>query len=265
MPLVVEADQEPGTDAHQLPENEHHRQIAGDQDAHHRKAEQRQGLKESREPAGPVEVMTVRERHLVVGDVVQFVMHVPRRVDVDAGGDERDQHEHQDRERIDVPADRKFEPPSLVERVPVAGIGHRGVNPLIVMAGGSAAVPRRLAMVAGIGVAGGSMIAGVGGTVIAAMMHGRHGVRPQPRNERHQRKDQRRHNRGRRHPGRVAAVRSHLRAEEQDQHERRQRQKPGDSEELRELGGEIHDSGTGPSAYPLRSSARSTSTVAWLL
>ena len=40
-PLVVEADEEPGTDAHQFPENEHHCQIAGDQDAHHRKAEQR--------------------------------------------------------------------------------------------------------------------------------------------------------------------------------------------------------------------------------
>ena len=108
------------------------------------------------------------------------------------------------------------------------------MNPPLVMAGGSAAVPRRLAMVAGIGVPGGSVVAGMGGTVIAAVMRGRHGVRPQPQDERHQRKDQRRHNRGRRHPGRVATVRPHLRAEEQDQHERRQRQKPGDSEELRE-------------------------------
>ena len=86
----------------------------GDHDPEHREAEQRQGLEEPRVAARPVEVAAPGEVHLVVGDVVEFVVHVARRVDVDAGGDERDHHEHQHGQGVDVPADGEFEPAAAV-------------------------------------------------------------------------------------------------------------------------------------------------------
>ena len=69
-----------------------------------------------------------RQMHLVIGHVVQFIVHVARSVDVNARRDERHDHEHQHRQSVDVPADRKPERPALVERIPVARIrrGHMG-------------------------------------------------------------------------------------------------------------------------------------------
>ena len=95
--LDVEADQEIGADAHQFPEHEHHRQVAGDHQPQHAEAEQRQVLEEAVEPAAAVQVMAVGERDLVVDHVVQLVVHVADGVEVDARGDQRDHAEHQRR------------------------------------------------------------------------------------------------------------------------------------------------------------------------
>ena len=56
---------------------------------------------------------------------MQFVVHVASSIDMDAGGDERDHHEHQHCDRVDVPADRKPERTTRIKRVPVARVGHR--------------------------------------------------------------------------------------------------------------------------------------------
>ena len=53
-------------------------------DAQHAEAKQRQILEEAVEPAAAVQVMPVGERDFVVGDVVQLVVHVADRIEVDA-------------------------------------------------------------------------------------------------------------------------------------------------------------------------------------
>ena len=87
---IVKADQEVRADADQLPEHEHHRDVAGDDQAQHAEAEQRQVLEEAVEAAGAVQVMAVGQRDFVVGHVVQLVVHVADGVEVDARGDQRD-------------------------------------------------------------------------------------------------------------------------------------------------------------------------------
>ena len=62
--LDVEADQEVRADADQFPEHEHHRDVAGDHQAQHAEAEQRQILKEAVEAAAAVQVMAVGQRAL---------------------------------------------------------------------------------------------------------------------------------------------------------------------------------------------------------
>ena len=251
LPLVVEADQKPGADAHELPEDEHHRQIAGDHDPEHREAEQRQRLKKPWKAARTMQMTTARQMHLMIGDVVEFVVHVARGIDVDAGGDEGHHHEHQHRERVDIPADRELQAAALVKRVPIAGIGHRDLS--LAMAGGVAA-----------------MAGGLGRMALAVMpipvMDRLHRMRSEPDAGREQREHKRRHDRRRRHPGGVAAMRPHARPEKQDRHERGQRGEPRQTEEHGKLGGDVHGWRAGPfRAQPLRSSARSTSTVEWLL
>ena len=125
VPLEIEADQKPGTDTDQLPEDEHHGQITGNHDAEHREAEQRKGLKKPAETPRAMEVVAVGQMHFMVGDIMQLVVHIPRGIDVDAGGDECDHHKHQHGQGIDIPTDRKLESPALIQGVPVARIGYR--------------------------------------------------------------------------------------------------------------------------------------------
>ena len=211
-----------------------------------------------------MKVMTVGERDFVIGDVVEFVVHVARRIDMDAGGDERDQHEHQHGQGINVVADRKPQAAAVVQGVPLSGIGGRQVRLGMDVAGAGLMVPFRWMLTRGcpagrwlsLGMASGSRLGRV-----AAVGDCPDRMASQPDHEGRQGQNQRGHNRCSRHPGRVAAVRAHPRTEEQDRHKGRQWHQPGEPEQERQLCGEVHQR----KAQPLRSSARSTSTVAWLL
>ncbi len=121
VPLDVKADQEIRANAHQLPEHEHHRQVAGDANAQHREREQRKVLEEAVEPAAAVQVLAVGERHFMVDHVVQLVVHVADGVDMNARGDQRDHAEHRNGQRVDVVADREFQGAELGQGIPIAG------------------------------------------------------------------------------------------------------------------------------------------------
>jgi hypothetical protein len=123
--LDIEADQEVRTDAHQLPEDEHHEDVPREDEAEHAEAEQRQKLKKTRKTSGPVQLAPVRQPHFVVGDRVQLVVHVAHRVEVDTGGDERHHAEHADGQRVDVVADRDAQAAELREQVVFAGVVDR--------------------------------------------------------------------------------------------------------------------------------------------
>ncbi len=69
-----------------------------------------------------MQMLAVRQGHFVIGDVVQFVMHVTHRVAVDQRGDEGHHAEHGDRERVDVVADRQLQLAELTQRVKRAGV-----------------------------------------------------------------------------------------------------------------------------------------------
>ena len=250
--LVVEADEEPRADTDQFPENEHHRQVARNHDAEHREAEQRQRLKKPVEPPRAVEMAAVGEVDLVVGDVVQFIVHVARRVDMDAGGNERDHHEHQHRQRVDVPADREPETPAFVERVPVAGIVHRRAG----MA--SFPVPRvvpRL-MTGGRAVRRGGVLAravrwvgrGMGATVIF-MRHSADRVLRHPRDEREQRQHERSDDRRGGNTSSPLAMTPEPGTGKEDHGKGRQRQQPSEPEKRRQEGFEVHGS-TGAELTP---------------
>ena len=105
--LDVEADQKVRTDPHQFPEGKNHRQVAGDHQAQHAKAEERQVLEEAMETAAAAERLAIFQLGQRIGHFVQFFVHVAQRVDVDARGDERDHAEHGDGQGVDVVADRK--------------------------------------------------------------------------------------------------------------------------------------------------------------
>ena len=62
LPLVVEADQELGADAHQFPEHEHHRHVAGDHQPQHQKQNSDRYWKKRWNRPRPVEVLAVGER-----------------------------------------------------------------------------------------------------------------------------------------------------------------------------------------------------------
>ena len=94
-----------------------------------------------------MQVPTVRQVHLVIGDIVKFVMHVARRIDMDAGGDERHDHEHQHRQGVDVPADREPEVAALVERVPVARVGRRNAGCMVLAMPAGVGVPTGLGVI----------------------------------------------------------------------------------------------------------------------
>src|SRR4051812_737694 len=70
VPLEIKADQKVRANPHEFPEHEHHRQIAGDADAEHRKREQREILEEAMVSAAAVKMLTALERDFVVSDVV---------------------------------------------------------------------------------------------------------------------------------------------------------------------------------------------------
>ena len=55
----------------------------------------------------------------VIGVVMQLIVHVARRVDMNARRDQRDHAEHGDRERIDIVTDRQFHRAEIGQRVPV--------------------------------------------------------------------------------------------------------------------------------------------------
>ncbi len=90
------------------------------------------------EAAAAMQVVAVGERHRVIVDVMQLVVHVTDGVEVDAGGDERHHRKHQHGQRVDVVADGDLQLAELTQRVPVADDGlDRGFGVM------SAAVGRR--------------------------------------------------------------------------------------------------------------------------
>ena len=84
--LVPEADQEVGADADELPEDEDHEDVGRRHQAEHREAEEREVREEPR--------------------IARIVVHVPHRVDVDQGRDERDHQEHDHGQVVDVDPER---------------------------------------------------------------------------------------------------------------------------------------------------------------
>ena len=89
----------------------------------HAEAEQRQVLEEAVKTAATVQMFAVGQRHFVVGDVVQLIVHVADRVKVNASGDQRDHGEHADGQGIDVVADGDFQRAELAERVKIGRVG----------------------------------------------------------------------------------------------------------------------------------------------
>ncbi len=89
-PLVVEADQEVGTDADELPEEEELEQIVGEDEPRHRGQEQRE--------------LGVVPREAPV------LVHVPDRVEHHEEADHRHDDQHQRRDRVDQSADDEREP-----------------------------------------------------------------------------------------------------------------------------------------------------------
>ena len=108
LPLDVKPDQEIRANADQLPEHEHHENIAGDHQPQHAEAKQRQILEEPVVAARAMQMLAIGEGHFMVGDIVQLVVHVAHRVEMDARSDQRDHREHDDRQRVDVIADRQL-------------------------------------------------------------------------------------------------------------------------------------------------------------
>ena len=106
MAFDVETDQQVAADAHKFPEDEHHEDVAGQDQSEHREAEQREVSEEPVEPPGAVEVRSVGDVHLVVYVFLgSLVIHVPDRKDVDAGCDQGDHREHHQRQAVDVIVD----------------------------------------------------------------------------------------------------------------------------------------------------------------
>ena len=146
----------------------------------------------------------------MVGDRVQLVAHVSSGIEMNATGDEGDDHEHHHRERIDVPTDGELEVSgfvsSLVERVPIARIRNRpGSNGL------SRSIRRVLRLCMRI-----MRIMRIRGMQI---MRGHlHRMRFEPDSKRRQGEQQRRHDCNRRHPGGVLALRAHARSKKKDRH-----------------------------------------------
>ncbi len=118
--LVVEADQQIRADADQLPEHEDHGQVAGDHQPQHAEAKQREVLEESGEPPAAKQRPAVGERHQRVGHLVELFVHVAERIDVDAGGHQRDHAKHGHRQGIDVVADGQLQRAEAAQDVPIA-------------------------------------------------------------------------------------------------------------------------------------------------
>jgi hypothetical protein len=119
--LEVKADEEIRADAHQLPENKCHQQVARDANAQHREREQRKVLEEAVESAAAVKVLAVAHGHLVIHDVMQLVVHVTGGINMNTRRDERHHAKHHHRERVDVVADGELQVAELRESVPIAG------------------------------------------------------------------------------------------------------------------------------------------------
>ena len=100
---MIVVDEQPGAEADQLPENEHHEKIVGEHDAEHREHEEGQAAEEPR--PGLV------------------VVHVAEREDVDQETDKADHEEHQRREVVELDAELDDE---ITEPQPL----RRGIKPM---------------------------------------------------------------------------------------------------------------------------------------
>ena len=118
--LDVESDQEVRANPDKFPKHEYHGDVAGQHQSQHAEAKQRQVLKETIVAAGPFEMFAVLERYFVVRDVVQLVMHVAHRVEVNARSNQRHHAKHADGQAIDVVADRQLQEAKATENVVVA-------------------------------------------------------------------------------------------------------------------------------------------------
>ena len=118
MPFDVETDQQIRADTDQFPEDKHLENVAGDHQPQHREAEQRHVREELVEPPRPMKVSAVVRVNLMIDVVVdQFFLHVAGREDVNAGRDQRDHHEHRQRQAVDVVVQRNVEIAELSHRV----------------------------------------------------------------------------------------------------------------------------------------------------
>ena len=100
---VVEADQQVGAHAHQLPKQIHLEDVGGDHQSQHTHREERQ--------EGVVTLET------------PFALHVAQRVDMHHQRDGRDHHEHHHRDRIEQ--DAHIDMQRLADREPNGVVGHQ--------------------------------------------------------------------------------------------------------------------------------------------
>ena len=70
----------------------------------------------------------------MVSEIMELVVHIPRRIDVDASSNQRDHAKHHNRERVDVVAQGELETSKLTELVILARVV--GGRPVVGMAGG---------------------------------------------------------------------------------------------------------------------------------
>ena len=68
------------------------------------------------------------EVHFMIDYFMQFVVHVAGSIDMDTRSYQRNHHKHQQRQRIDVPADCQLKGSHLEKRVPIAGVRDRYVR-----------------------------------------------------------------------------------------------------------------------------------------
>ena len=236
VPFDVEADQEVRANADQLPKHERHREVAGEADAEHRERKQRQVLEEAVESAAAVQVLAVCQFYLVVGVVVQLIVHVAEGVNMHARGDQRHHAKHDEGERIDVVADREREFAEDAQGIPIAG---NVVGRAVVVLG---CVARFAGVFRGLhhGEVKGRFVGGrLLGVLNFFVVAGRELVRGQPVAEkRHAAQQKTGDDRGNRNVGRVLlravadadAEELRYRVADRNDGERRQRQQPGDQQ-----------------------------------
>src|SRR5262249_26462501 len=103
--FVVKADQQIGANAHQLPTQEHLKEVVGEDQIEHRETEQRQKQKESAKAAPALEVPVLRVNLVVRYDRLQLLRHVTNGKQVDEGGNQRHHQKHDNAKAIDIEAE----------------------------------------------------------------------------------------------------------------------------------------------------------------